>query len=175
MLAEHLANDYKLAHLSFAAPIRQFVAKLLGMTWRELEERKEAPIDWLDGVTPRHMMQTLGTEWGRAMVHNDLWTRVIMHSMPPEGAIISDVRFVNEAELIRQRGGVVLKIERPGTGTGDGHVSETPLPEHLVSATILNNGTPDDLIAKAVAIISRLGEHHGGLDQGGHQAPRRTA
>ncbi len=158
-LANELMHHYKLVHLSFAAPMRQFVAKLLGVSGHELEKMKEQPIDWLDNVTPRHMLQSLGTEWGREMVHPDLWVRVLLHNIPPSGAIISDVRFVNEAELIRKKGGLILKVERPGTGHGDGHISEKPLPDELVNATILNNGDREHLCSKAVDTITRLRGH----------------
>lgn len=173
-LGEQLAAELGLVHTSFAAPIRQFVAKLLGMTAAELEVAKEKPVDWLGGATPRHMMQTLGTEWGRQMVHGELWVRAVLHSLP-EHAVISDVRFPNEAAMIRDLGGIVLQIERPGVKFGSDHASEIPLPEALVSATLVNNGTPRDLLDKAVAILQRLGDGHGGLDQKRDQASRRSA
>lgn len=138
---------------SFAAPIRQFVAGLLGWTLDELEDRKEAPVQWLDGVTPRQMMQSLGTEWGRQMVHPELWLRSLAARLPEGGAVVCDVRFDNEAEAIRKLGGVVIRLSRPGTGQGDDHASERPVSDHLVDFEIANDGTAVQLMEKAMAVL----------------------
>lgn len=151
-LAAALADATGLPRDSFAAPIREFVARSLGMTLAELEERKEQPIDWLDGVTPRHMMQTVGTEWGRRTVHPDIWLRSLFARLGGRG-IVSDVRFPNEAEAILAHGGVVLRLSRPGTGEGDGHASEVPLHPMLVTHEICNDGTQQDLVQRALACI----------------------
>lgn len=156
-LAELLARRYGLAHISFAAPIRAFVADLLGGTLEQLEEHKESPVAWLDGVTPRHMMQTLGTEWGRDIVHSELWVRAAMRRAEIMGrVVISDVRFPNEAEAIRERGGIILRVHRGASAaSGDAHRSEMPLPDHLVHAELRNDGSVVDLLALAVDAIER--------------------
>ena len=56
------------------------------------------------GVSVRHMLQTLGTEWGRQCIHPEIWTRcwkgrAQRHSM----VVADDVRFPNEAAMIKAR------------------------------------------------------------------------
>jgi hypothetical protein len=157
-LAEGLCKVFSLEHHSFAGPIRAFVASILGYTAEELEARKEEPVAWLDGKTPRQLMQTVGTEWGRAMVHDELWVRSLIARVPVWGAVISDVRFANEAEAILAAGGIVIQLSRPGTGAGDGHASETPLPEHLVSRTWANDSSEHDLVAAGAFFVAK---HYG--------------
>jgi hypothetical protein len=152
-LARKLATLFNLPQDSFAAPLRRFVADLLSWTLDELEVRKEDPVDWLGGVTARHMMQTVGTEWGRDMVHGELWVLSLLQRVAKTGGIISDVRFPNEALAIRERGGIVIHVSRPGTGRGDQHRSEVPLPPSLVDAYVRNDSTPDDLAFRAVVAI----------------------
>lgn len=152
-LARLLASALNAEVHSFAAPIRQFVAGLLGWTLDELEDRKETPVQWLDGVTPRQMMQSLGTEWGRQMVHPELWFRSLAARLPGQEAIVCDVRFDNEAEAIRKLGGVVIRLSRPGAGQGDDHVSEQPISDHLVDFDISNDGTIAQLWEKALAVL----------------------
>ncbi len=135
---------------SFAAPLRELTCRVLGMTPAELEECKETPIPWLADTTPRTMMQTLGTEWGRDMVHPELWVRSLF-ARHQHGCIISDVRFPNEARAIRQRGGVVVRLQRPGTGAGDAHASERPLPVELVDIDLVNDESPQELLRRALA------------------------
>jgi len=157
-LGNALANRYGLMHTSFAEPIRAFVAQLLGMSAHELDLFKASPVGWLDGVTPRSMMQTLGTEWGRAMVHPELWLRSLLRRIENHnGAVISDVRFPNEAAAILERGGIVLRLSRPGFGYTGEHASEAPLPDDLVSAEIENDGSPADLLDRSVSLIARPG------------------
>ncbi|MEU9859193.1 hypothetical protein AB0E19_38720, partial [Streptomyces sp. NPDC047974] len=74
-LAEFLVSDHGFVKLSFAAPIRAFVADITGLPVSAMEDGplKEEPLDWLNGQTPRRLMQTVGTEWGREMIDRDLW------------------------------------------------------------------------------------------------------
>lgn len=154
-LALGLCAALGLEEHSFAAPLRQFVADMLGWNLWELEHRKEEPIEWLDGVTPRHMMQTLGTEWGRMLIHPDLWLRALAKRLPAKGAVIADVRFENEARVIHELGGVVIQLSRPGFGSGDHHVSEIPIAKHLVTYQLINNSTPQAMVAAALHMLGR--------------------
>lgn len=155
-LARGLCQELGLQQFSFADPLRSLVAEILGISLAQLEECKETPIDWLGGVTPRHMMQTVGTEWGRNMIHPELWILSMFARMPDTGGVTSDVRFPNEAQQILDRGGVVLRVNRPGY-TSDGHASEIAIPDHLVTAELHNIGTPAELIEDALAVMALVG------------------
>ncbi len=155
-LATRLAAVFQLEHASFAAPIRDFVARFFEITLDGLEAAKEEPIAWLDGVTPRHMMQTLGTEWGRTLVHPELWIRRVMRLASVRGgAVVSDVRFPNEAEAIRGLGGIVIRVNRDGCGSADAHASEIPLPARLVDFEIANDSTPEAMTRRAAACVAQ--------------------
>lgn len=155
-LANGLASALALPCDSFAAPLRQFVASILGISLRELDSRKEDAIDWLADLTPRHMMQSAGTEWGRDRVHPELWVRSLFSRLP-EGGLVPDVRFANEAHAIRRRGGVVIRIVRPGQHSGDLHASEQPLPDELIDIEVCNDRTPADLVRSTLDQLM----HHG--------------
>lgn len=129
-------------HDSFAAPMKRFVQDIVGHELRD--EDKEAPMEWLDGMTPRRMWQTLGTEWGRMMVHPDLWVRSMMRRAPPM-CVISDVRFENEAAAIRAAGGVIVHIYRRPM-MSDGHVSEAGVKFRDGDFIVHNTGTLSEFI-----------------------------
>jgi hypothetical protein len=81
-------------------------------------EQKETIIPWL-GVSYRHAAQTLGTDWGRKLIHSDLWLIVLERTLYADlkktdcpGLVLSDVRFENEAAWIRKVGGSVLHVQR---------------------------------------------------------------
>lgn len=147
--------------IALADPLYAGLAEMLGVSEDSLRVRsaKERPIDWL-GKSPRQLLQTLGTEWGRKLVADDVWLRIAerrLNELEEDGfrsAVIADVRFDNEAEMIRARGGEVWRIERePETAAAD-HVSEAGISPALIDRVIDNRGTPDQtrrLVLEALA------------------------
>ena len=100
---------------------------------------KETLSPLLNGRTPRHGMQTLGTEWGRDCIDVNLWVDTEMDARAAAPALVfDDVRFPNEAAAIRAAGGLIVSIKRPGAGAGAaGHSSENGV--GAVDLTIVNN------------------------------------
>ena len=98
----------------FAGPLKRML-QAIGVDVSDLS--KNAPVPFLDGrITPRVMMQTLGTEWGRSLFP-DLWLRVWEHEIDTNAhtVVVPDVRFDNEADLIRSLGGVIAHVVRKPT------------------------------------------------------------
>jgi hypothetical protein len=137
--------------LSFASPIKRMLRQILPPgDW--LGERKEDQLpDFPKGMTARVALQTLGTEWGRAMIDPDIWVKAAMReaeyflqampisklSTPDNKVIFDDVRFANEAVAIRQAGGKVYRVSRKDFEVStDNHISELGLPEELIDGEI---------------------------------------
>lgn len=172
--AAAIMNKLPFLGYSFATPIRAGVAAAFGLDWETLTDRetKELEIDGL-GKSPRELMQLFGTEFGRNLLGEDIWLRVANTmldgvAVAPEyqdfiGVVIPDVRFENEAEWILGHGGHVIRIERPGVGPVNGHESEKPLPDHLVSYTLHNDKTVSDLWENATKMVTAIIEQ-GGAD-----------
>jgi hypothetical protein len=106
---------------ALAQPIKSMVSLMLSQPLERWEDRewKEAPIPWL-GRSPRQLAQTLGTEWGREHVDPDLWLKLgmqrwelVKYSALPR-LVITDIRFVNEAQAVINAGGTVWKVLREG-------------------------------------------------------------
>lgn len=132
---------------SFADPIRAMLAPLgVDMSDPYWQARKEEPIPAL-GVSPRRMMQTLGTEWGRQLVNPDLWL-IMAHQRLLQngpGMIIPDVRFDNEAAWIRKHGGRIIHVVRPDTKAVEVHASEDGIEVQDTDARLFNSGTLEEL------------------------------
>jgi len=130
------------AVFGFADPLYEGLAAMLGVPEDMLRSRrnKETPLKWL-GKSPRELMQTLGTEWGRGMVAQDIWLRLAKRRIETYGGTIvfSDVRFDNEAEWIRNQGGEVWLVERDQE-THHTHSSEAGISPHLIDRVIDNRG-----------------------------------
>ena len=88
----------------------------------------------------RQLLQRLGTEGGRVALGEDIWVKTLFNS--PHGAriVISDVRFENEANEIRRRGGKVIRIIRPGVGPVNDHASDKI--DFEADYTLTNDRTP---------------------------------
>lgn len=137
--------------LSFAEPLYAALSTMLSIPVDDLCDRskKEAPIEWL-GASPRRLLQTLGTEWGRNTIRNDIWITIARRQIEQlaadgvPGCVFSDVRFDNEAEMIRSMGGEVWRIVRNAEQLLDQaagrHVSEQGVSDDLVDAGIYNTG-----------------------------------
>lgn len=134
--------------IAFADPLYAGLANILGVTVETLQDRdfKEAVVPWI-GKSPRQMLQTLGTEWGRGMVCDDLWVRIARRRIESAGdfVVVTDVRFDNEAEMLREMGGEVWLVERPGADTCVPHESEKGISDKFITRRIVNAGTLPDL------------------------------
>lgn len=122
---------------------------------------KEAIIPEL-GCSLRHILQTLGTEWGRETISPQVWiTRFnawLDNRGYPGDVAIPDVRFDNEAEAIRDMGGVVIDVQRPDLEGGDAHASESGVRADLIDHIILNDGSKPELLMKVNDLLLDFGE-----------------
>lgn len=134
---------------AFADPLRAMLLAGFGIDMNELywQERKEEVIPAF-GVSPRQMMQTLGTEWGRKQVNTDVWLLLAKNQLFSRGPgmIVTDVRFENEAAWVRKMGGVVIHVKRDEAPKVAAHESEQGVQVAELSDRILmNDGSLEDL------------------------------
>lgn len=146
---------------SFAKPLKGMVEDLLircGLDICEIEDiaenRKEDTIPFL-GKSYREICQTLGTEWGRKLVHPDIWVNAAFgrRISARVRTVIDDVRFPNEAQAILKRGGQVWKIVRPGAAVVHKHESDGALDEWGFHRVVVNDGTPEELARKVLEAL----------------------
>jgi len=156
-IATHLEARYRFGKIAFADPLYAMVSAMTGIGVESLRDRKfkEAVLPVI-GQSPRRLLQTLGTEWGRGLVADDIWIRIaIQKASSMERAVISDVRFDNEAEAIKSAGGSVWLVTRPDAkcldSTAATHSSERGISPHLIDATIVNGGAFSELSARVDA------------------------
>lgn len=132
---------------SFADPIRHMLRPLGVDMWDPYwQSRKEEIIPAL-GVSPRRMMQTLGTDWGREIINPDLWlllAQQTLHRNGP-GMVVADVRFENEADWVRRHGGRIIHVIRPDAKEVEAHVSESGIEVAPTDTQLFNTGTLEEL------------------------------
>lgn len=154
---------------SFAAPLKAMLRTLLDhqgvpalRIHRMLDgDLKEVPAPELAGRTPRRAMQALGTEWGRDCLGPDFWAAAALAECDlaltdGRGVVIDDVRFPNEADAIRARGGLLVRITRPGLAAQGGHVSEGGLEGYRFDLELANAfAGPREWVLEASAAIAK--------------------
>ena len=139
---------------AFADPIRGMLRELLTSSgisdhYMDLRDFKEMAIPEL-GMSYRHLAQTLGTEWGRSQAP-DFWLRIAKAYLDEQADsgrthfVVSDVRFANEAQWVRDHGGVIWRVERPEAVPVRAHVSECELYHFAADVTLHNTGSLQDL------------------------------
>ena len=139
-LLEKLGDDWSSA--SFADPMKAMLG-VIGVNCSDAA--KDLPKNQY-GVSTRHMLQTLGTEWGRDGIGSNFWIDVFEMYNAGQSVIVPDVRFENEAELIREHG-VLICIEGRG-GIEGGHISERKLQYDDRDIYIDNRGSLSELYEK---------------------------
>lgn len=123
-VARHLMGMHGFVRHRMAEPLKSML-KTLGLTEQQIDgDLKEVPCELLGGKTPRHAMQTLGTEWGRDLISQNLWVKAWSDSLPHgRNVVVDDVRFLNEVETIMSIGGYIIHVDRGLKPTGS-HLSE---------------------------------------------------
>lgn len=130
-------------------------------------------------MTVREFLQKLGTEAMRDGLHTNVWVNALFSDYVPKREtlggesvwiendkdyvhfserftypswIITDMRFPNEMEAVVEKGGITIRVVRPGTITGT-HPSETALDKAKFDYEIINNGTMEELVKKVREIL----------------------
>jgi len=140
---------------SFAQPIKDMIRAGLGLT----DKQDMEAIDRFD-CTHRHLLQTLGTEWGRNMVCEDIWLRIAKQRLAYNSRVIyADVRFENEAEWVRNNG-VLIHVSRSEENreaiTGKDHASEGGVLIGKDDVVINNEGNLDYLAAQIIYLCENF-------------------
>lgn len=148
-IIKRLLPDTSVERIAFADALKEEVSRVLGVTIDEIEA---------DKARFRGMLQWWGTEWRR---HQDIeyWikqARLKINASTADVVVVTDVRFQNEADLIRELGGLVCRIHRPDAeGEPDLHPSEAALESIPMKVRIFNDGGMDDLTMQVERYIVR--------------------
>lgn len=157
-VASYLEQEHVFLPMAFATPLKTALVVMFGWSERHMEGDLKEVIDPLTGVTPRHAMQTLGTEWGRNLIHPDIWLRLMEHNIkanPNTDIVITDVRFENEATLIRNLGGVIVHVSRESEHV-DLHQSEAGIKIDEARDYIVRNDKDIPALYQYVDVILEL-------------------
>jgi hypothetical protein len=159
---------------------QEFKNTILGEQWGTIEINPLNAIPVFEDVQFNHLMsvreflQKLGTEAMRKGLHTNVWVNALFADYrkgeiiesdkhyilkPVDNWIITDMRFPNEMEAVKERKGITIKVVRPSfmidgkVIAKDLHPSETALDDAKFDYEIINNGTMEELVKKVREIL----------------------
>ena len=155
--AKILVEKYGYTRIAFADPIRELlyamnpiisgipyggnrtlVDLVNSIGWDEAKKEPEV----------RRLLQDLGVG-AREVIDSEIWVSTAFRKTgePGKRYVITDVRFTNEADLVKQLSGQVWRVKRIDVDAVNNHVSESEMDGYKVDQIFLNNGTIDELEA----------------------------
>jgi len=145
-----LIDKYKFRKISFADKLKEIVSELWDIPIQHLyDPSMKETFDPRWGKTYREIMQLFGTEVCRNIAWNTWIYHVEKQFKTTENFIIDDVRFKNEADLIKKYNGILIKVVRPLPESKDSnHLSESEQDEIKPDIVIMNDSTKKDLSRK---------------------------
>lgn len=160
-IGERLFIMHDFAITAFAEPLRDAASHAFGIDYNYFTDRflkEQAHPYW--GISPREMLKKMGTEGMRHVFGEDFWIKRWVHSLTELDyfdVVVTDVRFENEAEAIRSRGGRIVHIDLPGCTHGDGtHASEQGVAFVEGDLRIHNDSSIKDLFEQVDIIVGVL-------------------
>lgn len=188
-IADYLVNFHEFRRESFASTLKDAVASVFGWDRTMLEGRTKAAREWREEVdqwwadrldmptlTPRWVLQYWGTEVCRKAFHDDIWIASLENKLrnSKDHIVISDCRFPNEIESIKNAGGIIVWVKRgelpdwyesaiKGNAGSNVHLNELKMRKIHASEwawvgtkfdyVLENNGSIDELYNKAESIV----------------------
>lgn len=126
-VANILVEDYGFVKVSFADSLKDAVAAIFGWPRELLQGDTEESRVWREQVdeywsnvmghpvTPRWILQHVGTNVMRDHFHKNIWVHSLMKKLndPNKNYVVSDVRFRNEVDVILLQHGKIWEVQRP--------------------------------------------------------------
>lgn len=139
-----ILQQYGWKRIAFADPLKR-IATALGWDGNKDE-------------AGRRLLQSLGVAV-RDELHSDAWVTRAEVDIEAAGrpVVLTDVRFPNELHMIRRRGGTVLRIERPGCGAANEHISEHAVGEADADLVFTNDCSLEELEDRLVVFLGAHG------------------
>ena len=191
-VADYLVNIHRFKREAFANSLKEAMSVIFGWEWALLEGRSKESREWREQVdpwwakrlnmpelTPRWVLQYVGTEVIRQHFADDMWIASLENRLRQrsDNVVITDVRFVNEIKMLKSLGAQCIEVRRGQlpdyydiarlANAGDDvakqklvdmnvHKSETNWIGSEFDHVLDNNGSFDDLYAN---IDNALGLH----------------
>lgn len=165
-----LINNYGYVRYAFADPLKKACEEIFMFNDEQMDGSLKETVDPRWGVAPRKVFQIFGTEMFREKLgvffpemkdiqenfwiyRFELWYKNLLKKNPNAKVVVTDVRFPNEAEIIKKLGGTIIKVERNNSMNIDNHSSEKNIDLIKGDFLIDNNSNIENFYKKIEKII----------------------
>jgi dephospho-CoA kinase len=180
VLGSYFVDECQFQLYKFAEPIKNMCRDIFLWDDTHVDGTKKEQIDPRWGISPRQAQQFIGTELFREKfrevsktfndrIANNIWVKRFEYMYKAEkldnkrmylqepNYVITDVRFLNEADAVHSLGGKIIQIKCEKTIGNDTHASETEMDYIVPDYIISNNGTLTELHDKFNKVRDDIG------------------
>jgi len=149
-IADYLSSKYNFRKIAFADKLKWALSSLFFLSNNQLYGDKKEEIDLYWNKSPRALLQGVGDKLRE--VHPDIWIRHVrrqVESIADIDFVITDIRYKNELQMVKEIGGDVWFVRRPTAPEIEGsktHASEMELltiPQNKFDKIIINDNLQD--------------------------------
>lgn len=168
-VANYMRTRKGFTELSFAYPLKEIIGKqLFGLNDSQLygsdEDKERVITDW--HRSPRQILQIVGTDLFRNNFDSDFWVKLCLRRIreirknnAKARIVVSDCRFFNEQQALKDMGAYSFNIIKDGQVSQDHHESEHGLDRYPFDYQIkAKPGKLNDLYGQVDEIINGLWE-----------------
>lgn len=162
--ADILVKRFGFQKYALADVMKEACKVIFGWTDDYLYGELKDKVDPRFGISPRHALQSLGTEWGqwelakydtfKETTGRKLWVNALLARVS-DAAVIADVRFPHEADAIREKGGIIIRVRRMYP-VDNSHESERVIEDIEADYTVNNFGSLDDLEWQVCDLVAKI-------------------
>ena len=163
-IANHIEKSHAYKHIKIAEPLKQVCKILFNFSDEQLETDIKEEIDERWQVSPRTIMQFLGTEIFQNQINSiipNLNRQLFMKSIvfkEKTNYVISDMRFLHEFSFIKEKypHSIIIRVEKDQSDkTIDTHISELEWQKIPYDYLVQNDSTIDDLYKEIDKIFKK--------------------
>jgi len=126
-IGNYLIENYNFEKIAYAGALKDAICCIFGWDRNMMEGATEESRKWREeidpywGFSPREMMQRIGTDLFRKQIKDDVWVKSLklkLEKMTQDpfkmttNVVITDCRFKNEIDVIKEKGGIIILVER---------------------------------------------------------------
>ena len=167
-VSDYFVQNLGFIQYAFGDPLKIALQSLFMFTDKQLwgEEIDKEAVDERWGISPRRMMEIVGTDLFQFDIHKHLregelpvgrglwvnrfnfWREDLLNINPSAKIIVSDIRFEHEANRVKELGGQIWKVIRPSIKSVSTAKAETELEKIRPDKILINDSTKEDLYNK---------------------------
>lgn len=169
--ALYLIEKHNYIKYSFAGALKSACSEIFMFDYEQTEGSKKEEFDERWNINPRKVFQRFGTEIFRDNLEQffpemkflknnfwiyrfKIWYQQQVKKNPNVKIIVTDVRFQNEADIIKELGGIIIKIHRKKLNNTDNHSSEINIINISADYNINNDSTIESYYGNLKSILN---------------------